>query len=84
MSAHSAACSSSSACLGWFAALVTGRMPDGLRNLGAFAVRYLSQTNAYWFIVTDDYPHASPALRPPPEPEPAYEYVPQPLEPEAI
>jgi hypothetical protein len=70
--------------LGWFAALVTGRMPDGLRDLGAYAVRYLSQTNAYWFIVTDDYPHASPALRPPPEPEPAYEYVPQPLEPEAI
>ena len=50
--------------LGWFAALVTGRMPDGLRNLGAFAVRYLSQTNAYWFIVTDDYPHASPAPAP--------------------
>jgi hypothetical protein len=56
--------------LGWFAALVTGRMPSGLRNLGAYAVRYLAQTNAYWFVVTDDYPHASPALRPPPEPEP--------------
>jgi Domain of unknown function (DUF4389) len=70
--------------LGWFAALVTGRMPDGLRNLGAYAIRYLSQTNAYWFIVTDDYPHASPALRPPPEPEPEYEYVPPRLEPEAI
>src|SRR4029079_14906437 len=72
------------ALLGWFASLVTGRMPHGLRSLGAYAVRYLSQTNAYWFIVTDDYPHASPALRPPPEPEPAYPYVPQPLEPEAI
>jgi hypothetical protein len=58
------------AVLGWFAALATGRMPTGLRNLGAFAVRYHAQTNAYWFIVTDDYPHASPALRPPPEPEP--------------
>ncbi len=70
--------------LGWFAALVTGRMPTGLRNLGAYAVRYLSQTNAYWLVVTDVYPHASPALRPPPEPEPEYTYVPQTLEPEAI
>ena len=68
--------------LGWFAALATGRMPPGFRNLGAFAVRYLSQTNAYWFVVTDSYPHASPALRPPPEPEP--EYVPPTLQPEAI
>ena len=58
--------------LGWFAALATGRMPTGLRNLGAFAVRYHAQTNAYWLIVTDRYPHASPALRPPPEPEPVY------------
>jgi hypothetical protein len=66
--------------LGWFAALVTGRMPTGLRNLGAYAVRYLAQTNAYWFIVTDAYPHASPALRPPPEPEPVPHsyYQPQP------
>jgi len=56
--------------LAWFAALATGRMPTGLRNLGAVAVRYLAQTNAYWFVLTDAYPHASPALRPPPEPEP--------------
>ena len=43
--------------------------PDaaGLRNLGAIAIRYQAQTNAYWFVVTDDYPYASPALRPPPE-----------------
>ena len=58
--------------LAWFAALATGRMPTGLRNLGAYAVRYLAQANAYFFLVTDAYPHASPALRPPPEPEPAY------------
>ena len=50
------------ALLGWFAALATGRMPTGLRNLGAFAIRYGAQTNAYWLVVTDDYPHASPAL----------------------
>jgi len=67
------------AVLAWFAALATGRMPTGLRNLGAYAVRYMAQTNAYWFVLTDAYPHASPALRSPPEPEP------QPvLEPEAV
>jgi hypothetical protein len=57
--------------LGWFAALVTGRMPTGLRNLGAMSLRYQAQTHAYWLLVTDRYPYASPALRPlPPEPEP--------------
>jgi hypothetical protein len=65
------------AVLAWFAALATGRMPTGLRNLGAYAVRYLAQTNAYWFVLTDAYPHASPALRPPPEPEPLPVFVPE-------
>ena len=51
--------------LGWFAALATGRMPTGLRRLGVIAVRYLAQTNAYWLILTDDYPHASPAVAAP-------------------
>ncbi|HEY8104027.1 MAG TPA: DUF4389 domain-containing protein [Gaiellaceae bacterium] len=55
--------------LGWFATLATGRMPTGLRNLGAVAVRYLAQTNAYWFVVTDSYPYASPALHAPAEAE---------------
>ena len=59
--------------LGWFAALVTGRMPTGLRDLGAVAIRYASQTNAYALVLADAYPHASPALRPPPEPEPVAE-----------
>lgn len=54
--------------LGWFAALATGHMPLGLRNLGAVAIRYQAQANAYWFVVTDVYPHASPALVPPPDP----------------
>lgn len=56
--------------LGWFAALATGRMPPGLRNLGAFVVRYDAQTKAYLLVITDRYPHASPALRPPPGPKP--------------
>lgn len=55
--------------LAWFAALATGRMPSGLRDLGATIVRYLAQTTAYALLVTDRYPHASPAL--PREPEPS-------------
>lgn len=53
--------------LGWFAALFTGRMPEGLRNLGATAIRYSAQTHAYGAVLTERYPYASPALRPPPD-----------------
>ena len=45
-------------------------MPTGLRNLGAYVVRYLSQTNAYWFVVTDTLPALEPRAPPPPELEP--------------
>ncbi len=47
----------------WFAALITGRMPRGLRSLGAFAIRYGAQTTAYWVVLTDRYPHALPTTR---------------------
>jgi hypothetical protein len=63
--------------LGWFVSLVTGRMPSGFITVGAVSVRDLAQTNAYWFVVTDDYPFASPALRPPPAPEPEWEPEPE-------
>lgn len=49
--------------LGWFAALATGRMPQGLRNLGAIAIRYQAQAHAYGAVLTDRYPYASPAVR---------------------
>jgi hypothetical protein len=60
------------AVLGWFAALVTGRMPAGLRDLGVAALRYRSQANAYLLLLTSRYPDASPALvgRPLPDPDP--------------
>ena len=49
------------AVLGWFAALFTGRMPDGLRRLGLFALRYNAQTTAYGYaLLTDRYPYAGP------------------------
>jgi Domain of unknown function (DUF4389) len=48
------------ALLTWFYALVKGSAPWGLRNLSAYALRYDAQANAYWFLLTDVYPHASP------------------------
>jgi hypothetical protein len=49
-----------SAVLTWFYALVKGSAPWGLRNLSAYALRYDAQTNAYFYLLTDVYPHASP------------------------
>ncbi|HKO38744.1 MAG TPA: DUF4389 domain-containing protein [Solirubrobacterales bacterium] len=54
--------------LGWFASLFTGRMPLGLRNLGAYALRYTSQAYAYVFLVTGAYPYSGPCLEQPPAP----------------
>jgi Domain of unknown function (DUF4389) len=61
------------AVFGWFAAMFTGRMPRGLRNLGAFALRYVSQTHAYVLLLTSAYPYSGPCLEEPssPEPDPA-------------
>ncbi len=51
------------AILGWFYALVRGRTPEGLRNLGAACIRYTEQTSAFLLLVTDRYPYAAPVLR---------------------
>ena len=45
--------------LGWFVCLVAGRMPKGMRDLGAFCVRYDQQTAAYVVLLTDRYPPLS-------------------------
>jgi len=50
--------------LGWFAALFTARMPLGLRNAGAQALRYMAQVNGYLLLVTGDYPYSGPCLAP--------------------
>ncbi len=52
------------ALLGWFACLATGRMPLGLRNAGALALRYSAQTDGYVLLLTDAYPYSGP-VRPP-------------------
>jgi hypothetical protein len=49
----------------WWYALVTGRMPEGMRNLGAACLRYSAQTYAYALLVTDRYPYSAPILRAP-------------------
>jgi hypothetical protein len=48
------------AVLTWFVALLTGAAPWGLRNLSAYALRYSAQLNAYLYLLTGAYPHASP------------------------
>jgi len=57
------------ALLGWWYTLVTGHMPEGLRNLGASCLRYEAQTYAYAMLVTDRYPYGAPVLRGKPEPQ---------------
>jgi hypothetical protein len=44
----------------WWAAMITGRMPRGFRDLGANALRYNGQVNAYVLLVTGKYPNSSP------------------------
>jgi Domain of unknown function (DUF4389) len=50
------------AVLGWFSALARGRVPLGLRNAGALALRYQSQVLAYALLLTDVYPYSGPVL----------------------
>lgn len=60
--------------LAWFAALGTGRMPTGFRNVGAWALRYNAQLNGYLYLLTDRYPYSGPEFAaddpPPLETEP--------------
>ncbi|HEX6490431.1 MAG TPA: DUF4389 domain-containing protein [Gaiellaceae bacterium] len=41
----------------WFAALVLGRVPEGLRNFGAFALRFEQQTSGYLYLLSERYPN---------------------------
>ena len=40
----------------WFIALVMGRVPEGLRNFAALALRFETQTYGYLLLVTGKYP----------------------------
>lgn len=48
------------AVLGWFAVLVRGEMPLGLRNAIALWLRYSQQLYGYLFLLTERYPHSGP------------------------
>jgi len=52
------------ALLAWIAALVSGRAPSGLRDLGVSSIRYQAQTASYLLLLTPQYPNSSPALDP--------------------
>jgi hypothetical protein len=41
----------------WVAALVLGRVPEGLRNFGALALRFETQTYGYVLLLTGRYPN---------------------------
>jgi 2-(1,2-epoxy-1,2-dihydrophenyl)acetyl-CoA isomerase len=41
---------------GFVVALALGRMPKGMRDLGAYCVRFSAQTTAYLLLLTDAYP----------------------------
>ncbi|HLX20691.1 MAG TPA: DUF4389 domain-containing protein [Gaiellaceae bacterium] len=46
----------------WFVCLVLGRIPEGMRNLLAFTIRYHVQTHAYYSLVTSRYPSLNVGL----------------------
>jgi hypothetical protein len=48
------------AVLMWFTGVFLGRVPRNLRNFAVYALRYSAQVDAYLFLVTERYPHASP------------------------
>jgi hypothetical protein len=53
-------CLFTAAFLGWFVGLFCGRMPQGLRDHGAYSLRYSGQLYAYLFFVTAKYPDSGP------------------------
>jgi hypothetical protein len=53
---------------GWFVALALGRMPHGFRNLGAWALRYQAELDAYLYVLTDTYPYSGAWEFAPPRP----------------
>jgi Domain of unknown function (DUF4389) len=70
--------------LGWFVGVALGRMPEGLRNLGAYCLRYLGQTVAFEYLLTESYPYSGPTeYEPEHEPE-ALPAWPGPLRPPSL
>jgi hypothetical protein len=51
--------------LAWFAIVVQGRAPRGLRDLVAYALGYAAQAGGYLFLLTPRYPTSDPSLAEP-------------------
>jgi hypothetical protein len=67
------------AVLGWFSALVRGRMPLGLRSAGALGLRYSQQLNTYLYLLTPSYPYSGPTASAPVTPQQPSYLPPDPL-----
>jgi 2-(1,2-epoxy-1,2-dihydrophenyl)acetyl-CoA isomerase len=52
------------ALLNWIVALVIGRVPKGMRDLGAYCLRYQAQTFGYLLLLTDAYPSLASTIAP--------------------
>ena len=48
----------------WFVSLLLGRTTDGLRELGAFCLRYETEVAAYLLLLTPRYPRLAPQAAP--------------------
>jgi uncharacterized protein DUF4389 len=59
------------AVLGWFAALILGRMPAGFEHALAYGLGYQAQLSGYLSLLTDRYPCSDPGLVDAPAPVPA-------------
>ena len=42
--------------VGWFAALFTGELPEGVRSFLVMVVRWSTRVGAYFYLLTDTYP----------------------------
>ncbi len=57
--------------LGWFACMVDGSMPVGMRNAGTLALRYSAQANGYLLLLCEAYPYSGPLAQADKAQEPA-------------
>jgi len=42
--------------IGWFAVIILGRWPAGLRDFAVGALRWSTRVNGYYLLLTDEYP----------------------------
>lgn len=42
--------------IGWIAALITGSVPGGIHNFVAGVLRWAARVEAYYYLLTDEYP----------------------------